>query len=159
MSQVPPQEADILVHENRFLKQTILSLRDELVMKEQEQENLLQSSLSKLANENLQLKSSVESLRERLDQSIAQHEDERQKLVREKSKDVENLQQLVKSLRSELEQSEIRHEALGQKTLLLSKNEIPPSKEVFLNFGKNWKKKISNRRKSKAMQEELPTKK
>ena len=56
MSQAPPQEADILVHENRFLKQTILSLRDELVLKEQEQENLLQSNLTKVANENLLLK-------------------------------------------------------------------------------------------------------
>ena len=124
MSQAPPQEADILVHENRFLKQTILSLRDELVLKEQEQENLLQSNLTKVANENLLLKNSVESLRERFDQTIADHEDEKQRLLSTKSKDLENLKQLVKSLRSELEHSEIRHEALGQKKLLISKNEI-----------------------------------
>ena len=34
MSQVSPEEAEILLQENRFLKQTILALRDELVKKD-----------------------------------------------------------------------------------------------------------------------------
>ena len=43
MSQVTPEEADLLNHENRFLKQTILTLRDELAKKNFESEDLIQT--------------------------------------------------------------------------------------------------------------------
>ena len=45
MSQVSPEEAEILLQENRFLKQTILALRDELVKKDQQDDSIHQKNL------------------------------------------------------------------------------------------------------------------
>ena len=79
MSQAPPQEAELLVYENKFLKQTIMSLRDELVTKDQEQETVLQDGLAKINRENDHLRSSLSYLREQLDQAKLNHEEEIQK--------------------------------------------------------------------------------
>ena len=52
MSQVSPEEAEILLQENRFLKQTILALRDELVKKDQQDDSIHQKNLMILDREN-----------------------------------------------------------------------------------------------------------
>ena len=44
MSQVSPEEAEILLQENRFLKQTILALRNELVNKGQQQDAFIKKA-------------------------------------------------------------------------------------------------------------------
>ena len=48
MSQVTPQEAIVLDRENKYLKQTIVSLRDELASKDIGLENLIQQNLAGL---------------------------------------------------------------------------------------------------------------
>ena len=65
MSQVSPEEAEILLQENRFLKQTILALRDELVKKDQQDDSIHQKNLMILDRENSSLKETVSELRER----------------------------------------------------------------------------------------------
>ena len=56
MSQLPLDEADLLEHENRFLKQTIVSLRDELESIEHEHESEVQEIHRKSEDEKNQLK-------------------------------------------------------------------------------------------------------
>ncbi len=63
MSQVTPEEADLLNHENRFLKQTILTLRDELAKKNFESEDLIQTKVSEFQKEISFFKSSIEKQR------------------------------------------------------------------------------------------------
>ena len=71
MSQVSPEEAEILLQENRFLKQTILALRGELVNKGQQQDTIHQKSLRDLEQQNSSLRETVEELRVELEGSIA----------------------------------------------------------------------------------------
>ena len=111
MSQAPPQEAELLVYENKFLKQTIMSLRDELVTKDQEQETVLQDGLAKINRENDHLRSSLSYLREQLDQAKLNHEEEIQKQSQAKAQNETNLRKLVQTLRIQLEKSERNQEA------------------------------------------------
>ena len=79
MSQVTPEEAEILSHENLFLKKTILALRDELIKKDQEKDTFHQKNLLVLDNENSSLKETVEELRLELEERMARADDEIQK--------------------------------------------------------------------------------
>ena len=103
MSQVSPQEADVLLHENRFLKQTILSLRDELVKKDYETDKLLQARTTHYEKEVSHLKTAVEEQRSALDLKISEHEDEKQAIKKVSRLDQQELKKILKDLRLSLE--------------------------------------------------------
>ena len=82
MSQVTPEEADLLNHENRFLKQTILTLRDELTKKNFESEGLIQTKASEFQKEISFFKSSIEKQRSDLESCLVEHDQEKQALTK-----------------------------------------------------------------------------
>ena len=89
MSQVTPQEAIVLDRENKYLKQTIVSLRDELASKDIGLENLIQQNLASLNAENDSLKESISNLaREQLEGSIIEHEEEKQSILRSNQSEI-----------------------------------------------------------------------
>ena len=96
MSQVTPQEAIVLDRENKYLKQTIISLRDELASKDIGLENLIQQNLAGLNAENDSLKESISNLREQLEGSIIEHEEEKQSILRSNQSEILNLKNLKK---------------------------------------------------------------
>jgi len=100
MSQNTLAETDLLLHENRFLKQTILSLRSELVKKEQESEDLVQSKEKELQSEASVYKSTIEELRSEIEQKSAIHEDEKQQIVQNFRNDHKQFQKLILDLRT-----------------------------------------------------------
>ena len=79
MSQLPLDEADLLEHENRFLKQTIVSLRDELENIEHKHETEVQEIHRKSENEKTQLRFSINELRNSLDSRILEFNEEKAK--------------------------------------------------------------------------------
>ena len=79
MSQLSPEEAEILLQENRFLKQTILALRVELVKKDQHDDSSHQKSLMVLTKENSALKETLGQLRAELEENLANSQSELQK--------------------------------------------------------------------------------
>ena len=98
MSQVSPQEADVLLHENRFLKQTILSLRDELVKKDYEAEMLLQSRTSHYEKEVTYLKAAVEKQRSALDLKISEFDSVKQSILKTSNLEQIQLKKIVAEL-------------------------------------------------------------
>ena len=74
MSQVTPEEADLINHENRFLKQTILTLRDELAKKNFESEDLIQTKASEFQKEISFFKSSIEKQRSDLESCLIEQQ-------------------------------------------------------------------------------------
>ena len=119
MSQVSPEEAEILLQENRFLKQTILALRNELVNKGQQQDTIHQKSLRILDQQNASLKETVEELRQELEGSIVKSEDETQKLKQIHLNEQKQLKELIGNLRNGLE--EAKENAREESQSLLSK--------------------------------------
>ena len=80
MSQLPLKETDLLEHENRFLKQTIVSLREELEHSEHNHESEIQEILRKSEDEKTLLRHSINELRTSLDLKINEFSDEKQKI-------------------------------------------------------------------------------
>ena len=63
MSQLPLKETDLLEHENRFLKQTIVSLREELEHSGHNHESEVQEILRKSRMKKTLLRHSINELR------------------------------------------------------------------------------------------------
>ena len=60
MSHPTPEEAELLINENRFLKQTIITLREELTKKEFETQDIIDGKQSDFQKESKVLKSIIE---------------------------------------------------------------------------------------------------
>ena len=109
MSQVTPQEAIVLDHlKTNIIKQTIVSLRDELASKDIGLEKFIQQNLAGLNAEN-SLKESISNLAlNNLRVQWVSNEEEKQSILRSSQSEILNLKNLIKVLRVELQTSEER---------------------------------------------------
>ena len=77
MSQITPEEAELLEHENRFLKNTIISLREELTNQISETQDLLQNKTAEFQQEREFFKKTIEQQRQDIEQSLLDNEKEK----------------------------------------------------------------------------------
>ena len=77
MSQITPEEAELAFQEIRFLKQTILSLRNELEKSHSESLSSLETKTIEFSREQKVLKKIIEKQREEKERLIATNEEEK----------------------------------------------------------------------------------
>ena len=117
MSHLSEEEAELLSQENRFLKQTIFNLRNELERSSDEQLSLIQVKTLEFSRELKILKDIIKKQREENEKNIATAEDDKQG-IRSSNKQNENqLKEVIKSLRDELEHTKVKNQENLQKAI------------------------------------------
>jgi hypothetical protein len=105
MSHPTPEEAELLINENRFLKQTIITLREELTKKEFETQDIIDGKQSDFQKESKVLKSIIEKLRLDIENNLSIHEEEKQDINKKFHNEHKQLRKLVLDLRTSLEKT------------------------------------------------------
>ena len=97
MSQLPLKETDLLEHENRFLKQTIVTLREEFEYSELNHDAEVQEVFRKSEDEKTLLRHSINELRTSMDLKIHEFNEEKQKILESLTIDdkIETLENII----------------------------------------------------------------
>ena len=101
MSQLSHEEAELISQENRFLKQTIFNLRNELEKCTNDQISLIQSKTLQFSGEQKSLKEIIEKQREQIESISLIAEEEKQAIKSLNDREIKQLHKIIKNLRLE----------------------------------------------------------
>jgi len=116
--------------ENRYLKDTISALREELEKTQIGHEANVQKALSAAGDEILQLKSSVSALRDELEKAQIASEENIQKALTTANDENTQLRSTIVTLRNELERAQITYEEKIQKLEQAARDELNQLQET-----------------------------
>ena len=116
--------------ENRYLKETISALREELEKTQIGHEANVQKALTAANDEILQLKSSVSALRDELEKAQIISEENIQKALTTANDENAQLRSTIVTLRNELERAQITYEEKIQKLEQASRDEVNQLQET-----------------------------
>ena len=103
MSQLSHEEAELISQENRFLKQTIFNLRNELEKCTNDQISLIQSKTLQFSGEQKSLKEIIEKQREQIESISLIAEEEKQVIKSLNDREIKQLHEIIKNLRLEID--------------------------------------------------------
>jgi HAMP domain-containing protein len=107
--------------ENRFLQETILSLRENLETLNHEKDKCVADAVSFANDEIKQLQATITSLRQELEKTRYENEQNVVSAVSDAKDEIKQLKDTITSLRQELEQNNARHEeALQESSTLIT---------------------------------------
>ena len=116
--------------ENRYLKETISALREELEKTQIGHEANVQKALTAANDEILQLKSSVSALRDELEKAQLTSEENVQKALTTANDENAQLRSTIVTLRNELERAQITYEEKIQKVEKAARDEVNQLRET-----------------------------